>query len=163
DVPGLAVTGWLTGKSALARLSTSPDRGWLGIPWPASLRSSYTSSSLVTTFSPASCNRRQQPARWSIDPAGTGAMERVAAHCRRRESDELGEESVGLLGEGRPGQVRLIDPQGQHADDGRPEIECDGGGVPWRGNPGVHAALHRGRSARERGLLEGHADLALVH
>jgi hypothetical protein len=55
--------------------------------------------------------------------------------CQRRESDELGEESIGLLGEGRPGQVRLIDPQRQHADDGRPEIECDGGGVPWRGNP----------------------------
>jgi hypothetical protein len=68
-----------------------------------------------------------------------------------------------LLGEGRPGQVRLVDPQGQHADDGRPEIEGDGGGVPWRGRSGVHAALHRGRSARERGLLEGHADLALVH
>ena len=55
--------------------------------------------------------------------------------CRRRESDELGEESVGLLGEGRPGQVRLIDPQRQHADDGRPEIECDGGGVPWEATP----------------------------
>jgi hypothetical protein len=68
-----------------------------------------------------------------------------------------------LLVEGRPGQVGLIDPQRQHADDGRPEIECDGGGVPGRGNPGVHAALHRGRGARERLLLEGHADLALVH
>jgi hypothetical protein len=44
----------------------------------------------------------------------------------------LDQESVGLLGEGRPGQVRLIDPQGQHADDGRVEIECDGRGVPWR-------------------------------
>jgi cation diffusion facilitator family transporter len=83
--------------------------------------------------------------------------------CRQRESDELGEESVGLLGEGWPGQVGLIDPQRQHADDGRPEIECDGGGVPWRGNPGVHAALHRSRGAREQDLLERHADLALVH
>jgi hypothetical protein len=68
-----------------------------------------------------------------------------------------------LLGEGRPGQVRLIDPQRQHADDGSPEIECDGGGVSWRGNPGVHAALHRSRGARERSLLERHADLALMH
>jgi hypothetical protein len=30
---------------------------------------------------------------------------------RRRESDQLGEKPIGLLGEGRPGQVRLIDPQ----------------------------------------------------
>ncbi len=77
--------------------------------------------------------------------------------CRRRESDELGEESVGLLGEGRPGQVGLVDPQRQHPDNGRPEVEGDGGGVPWRGNPSVHAALPpqpRGAGAR-RGLLEG--------
>jgi hypothetical protein len=35
--------------------------------------------------------------------------------------------------------------------------------LPWRGNPGVHAALHRSRSAREQNLLERHADLALMH
>ena len=42
---------------------------------------------------------------------------------RRRESDELGQEPIGLLGEGRPRQAGLVDPQRQQADDGRPEVE----------------------------------------
>ena len=42
------------------------------------------------------------------------------SESQRGESDELGQEPVGLLGEGRPGQVGLIDPQRQHADDGGP-------------------------------------------
>jgi hypothetical protein len=36
----------------------------------------------------------------------------LACRWRRGKSDELGEESVGLLAEGRPWQVGLVDPQG---------------------------------------------------
>jgi hypothetical protein len=83
--------------------------------------------------------------------------------CQRRESDELGEESVGLLGEGRPGQVRLIDPQRQHADYG---VRRSSATVAASLGEATPASMQRCTAAVvrvKRGLLERHADLALMH
>src|SRR5690349_15500809 len=90
-----------------------------------------------------------------------------AATTVRCESDKLGEKSIDLLLGGRPWQVRLVDPQRQHADHCGTEVERHRECVTGRSHPVLHALLDGFRGPFQYRFLERHAGssagLAFVH
>ncbi|MDN5859421.1 MAG: hypothetical protein L0H84_12435 [Pseudonocardia sp.] len=81
-----------------------------------------------------------------------------------RETRQLGEETVNLLLQRRPGQGRLVDPQRQRTQDGGSQVECNLNRITGGLERTVHAALYRCCGVGEEDLLQrASAGRAFVH